>query len=65
MNTDDPMMFGNSMAQEFDALEQNFSFKTHEIQKLILNSIDASWLEIDRKAALKESFVKDPLWSYE
>ena len=65
VNTDDPMMFGNSMAQEFDALEQNFNFKTHEIQKLILNSIDASWLEIDRKAALKESFVKDPLWSYE
>ncbi|MCL0055042.1 adenosine deaminase [Dehalococcoidia bacterium] len=65
VNTDDPMMFGNSMAQEFDALEQNFNFKTHEIQKLILNSIDASWLEIDRKVALQESFVKDPLWSYE
>ena len=64
VNTDDPMMFNNSMAQEFDALEQNFSFKTHEIQKLILNSIDASWLEIDRKVALRESFVKDPLWSY-
>ena len=65
VNTDDPMMFNNSMAQEFDALEQNFSFKTHEIQKLILNSIDASWLEIDRKIALTESFVKDPLWSYD
>ena len=65
VNTDDPMMFGNSMAQEFDALEQNFSFKTHEIQKLILNSIDASWLETNRKVALRESFVKDPLWSYE
>ena len=65
VNTDDPMMFNNSMAQEFDALEQNFSFKTHEIQKLILNSIDASWLEIDRKVALRESFVKDPLWSYD
>ena len=58
-------MFGNSMAQEFDALEQNFSFKAHEIQKLILNNIDASWLEIDRKVALRESFVKDPLWSYD
>ena len=59
------MMFGNSMAQEFDALEQNFSFKAHEIQKLILNSIDASWLEIGRKVAIRESFVKDPIWSYD
>ena len=59
------MMFGNSMAHEFDALEQNFSFKTHEIQKLILNSIDASWLEIGRKVAIRESFVKDPIWSYD
>ncbi|MDP6455186.1 MAG: adenosine deaminase [SAR202 cluster bacterium] len=62
INTDDPVMFGNSMAQEFHALETSFGFTPDEIRALILNGIEASWLSPERKLALAESFQSDPDW---
>ncbi len=62
INTDDPVMFGNSMAQEFQALETTFGFTHDEIRALILNGIEASWLSPERKLELAESFQSDPAW---
>ena len=63
INTDDPVMFGNSMVQEFRALETNFGFNADEIRVLILNGIEASFLPPERKLAMANSFTSDPAWS--
>jgi adenosine deaminase len=44
VNTDDPKMFGNSLAQEFQALEDVFAFSQAEMRGLAANSVRASWL---------------------
>jgi adenosine deaminase len=62
VNTDDPKMFGNSLAQEYALLESELGFSRDEIRALILNGVRASWLPEDRKQALVETFVNDPAW---
>ena len=63
VNTDDPKMFGNSLAGEYALLESELGFSRDEIRALILNGIRASWLAEDRKQALVEAFESDPAWS--
>jgi adenosine deaminase len=62
VNTDDPAMFGNTLAQEYRLLEQESGFSRAQIRQLILNGIEASWMPVDRKQAMKQSFENDPLW---
>jgi adenosine deaminase len=62
INTDDPKMFGNSLALEFSELKDHLGFSSDEIRTLILNSIDSSWLSAERKVLLKKSFREDPDW---
>ncbi len=54
VNTDDPGMFGNSLAAEYRLLQTTFSFSRAEILTLIENAIDASWANADRKQALHD-----------
>jgi adenosine deaminase len=56
VNTDDPKMFGNSLAQEYRSLEADLGFTRDEIRTLILHGIRASWLPEDGKRRLRESF---------
>ena len=62
VNTDDPEMFGNSLAQEYRLLEQELRFSRSQTRQLILNGIEASWLPADRKQHMKQSFQDDPMW---
>jgi len=62
VNTDDPKMFGNSLAEEFQFLEGELGFSRDEIQFLILQGIQAAWLSEDRKQQLVEAFRNDPAW---
>ena len=62
VNTDDPAMFGNTMAEEFQLLEERLGFSRDELRTLILNGIKASWLPENRKQAMTESFCKDKNW---
>jgi adenosine deaminase len=50
VNTDDPMMFGNSLAEEYRVMETEFGFTPAEIRTLKTNSVIACWLDDDRKA---------------
>jgi adenosine deaminase len=65
INTDDPKMFGNSLAEEYKALETELNFTRQEIQNLILQSIQASWLSENRKRELARAFCDDPGWQIE
>lgn len=63
VNTDDPMMFGNSLAEEYLLLEESHGFSSDEIRYLILQCIRSSWLSEERKKPLVESFRSDPIWA--
>ena len=62
INTDDPEMFGNSLAQEFQALVEVHGFSRDEIRTLILNAVRASWLPADRRRHLAADLQDDPDW---
>lgn len=63
INTDDPKMFGNSLAEEYRLLTEQHGFSYTEIQQLITGAIDTSWLDAARKQHMKLSFSQDPAWS--
>jgi adenosine deaminase len=62
INTDDPKMFGNSLAEEYGLLEYRLGFTRNEIRFLILQAIRSSWLADDGKQRLMEEFTADPVW---
>ena len=62
INTDDPAMFGNSLAEEYAVLEQKLGFSRDDIRTLILQGIQAAWLSDERKRELTNLFTHDPHW---
>ena len=62
INTDDPKMFGNSLAEEYSLLETQFGFTREEIRQVILQGIESSWLPEHRKCELAKTFRDDPDW---
>ncbi len=58
VNTDDPKMFGNSLADEYRLLADKLGFSRDEIRTLILQGIEASWLPKARKQRLVEAFCE-------
>ncbi|MBN1440237.1 MAG: adenosine deaminase [Anaerolineales bacterium] len=52
VNTDDPKMFGNTLAEEYRLLETVFGFTPGEIETVRRNAILASWMEPARKARM-------------
>jgi adenosine deaminase len=56
INTDDPKMFGNSLAEEYLALHQHLGFTRADILRLIEQGITTSWLPEPRKRALLGQF---------
>jgi adenosine deaminase len=62
INTDDPKMFGNSLADEYRLLETQFMFSRDELRALILQGIRAAWLSIEKKQKLVDEFVQAPAW---
>lgn len=62
INTDDPMMFGNSLSQEYKMLEERLGFSRDDIRSLILQAIRVSWMPNDKKVQMIEEFQKDFFW---
>lgn len=63
VNTDDPMMFGNTLDKEYELLVQECGFTRQEICRLILLGIESSWLSLDRKQSLAKSFEQESSWA--
>lgn len=63
INTDDPKMFGNSLAGEYRLLVEQHGFTRAEIRQLVLDGIEMSWLEEGRKRDLVAAFRAHPAWS--
>jgi adenosine deaminase len=62
VNTDDPKMFGNSLAEEFQLLEKTLRFSRKDIKRLTSNAIRASWLRQDEMSRLEQRVLSDPVW---
>ena len=62
VNTDDPKMFGNSLAQEYALLETELGFSRDEVRTVILQGILSSWLSSTDKQQLVETFCANPCW---
>ena len=63
INTDDPKMFGNSLAEEYMMLVAKKGFTPGEIKELVLGAIGMSWMPEERKRQMVSSFEHDPAWS--
>jgi adenosine deaminase len=63
INTDDPSMFGTSLAREYRALRSECGFSRAEILDLLLNGIASSWASEERRRELERSFRADPAWT--
>lgn len=63
VSTDDPKMFGNSLALEYMFMDSELGFTHEDVKTLILNGIQASWLPEPRKKLLAQSFIQDPAWA--
>ena len=64
INTDDPKMFGTSLAEEYRLLAQQCGFSREEVCRLILLGIESSWLTKNRKQALSEDFTSHESWEH-
>lgn len=62
VNTDDPKMFHNSLAEEYEALIQQLGFSRADIRRFVFNAVSASFLPDDRKAQLAADLAQDPAW---
>jgi adenosine deaminase len=60
--TDDPAMFGLSLAREYEALQTTFAFTDDEVRALVLDGIESTWLTDGRKTELRTRFESDPAW---
>lgn len=62
INTDDPKMFGNSLAEEYMLLVAKKGFTRAEIKELVIGSIEMSWLPKERKQQMATAFCRDLAW---
>jgi adenosine deaminase len=63
VNTDDPKMFGNSLAEEFALLQARLGFSPDEVRGLLLDALAASWMPEPGKRQMADAFRNDPAWA--
>jgi len=63
VNTDDPKMFNNSLAEEYALLHGRLGFSADEVRGVLLDAVAASWMPAPRKQELADAFRSDPAWS--
>jgi adenosine deaminase len=63
IGTDDPAMFGLSMAGELASLQSTLGFTDDETRQLLLNAVDSCWLPDPERADLRARLVADPAWA--
>ena len=56
VNTDDPKMFGISLAEEYTRLECELGFSRADVLRLVLQGIEYSWLPEAKKQAMAQEF---------
>jgi adenosine deaminase len=65
VNSDDPVMFNSSLADEHQALMETCGFSRAEIRALVLGAVDCCWLPDAERAALAAACRDRPGWGEE
>ena len=63
INTDDPGMFHNRLADEYFHLGRTFGFTPDEIRTLVLNAIRSAWRPNTITVPLLDTFLNHPNWT--
>jgi len=63
INTDDPRMFGNSMADEYEQLMLRFGFSRDEIRHILRSTASQTWLPEEEQKMLEESLTQALGWN--
>ena len=63
INTDDPGMFHNRLADEYFHLGRTFDFTPDEIRTLVLNAIRSAWRPNTITEPLLDTFLNHPNWT--
>ena len=56
LNTDDPALFGTSLAREYQLAQETFGFTDEHLRELARNSFEASFLQAEKKVELLSLF---------
>ena len=56
LNTDDPALFGTSLAREYQMAQETFGFSDEHLRELARNSFEASFLPAEKKVELLSLF---------
>jgi len=56
LNTDDPALFGTSLAREYQLAQETFGFTDEHLRELARNSFEASFLPAEKKVELLSLF---------
>lgn len=65
VSSDDPKLFGNSLADEYQVLVEHHGFSPSDVRAVVLNAVKASWLPVDRKRGLLLTIGSDRAWAAE
>ncbi len=58
-NSDDPTMFNTSIAEEYAALHRHLGFSLADLKEVSLNGIEASFMPVAQKAAMRDIFESE------
>lgn len=61
VNSDDPPMFNTDLVTEYQVLVNRLGFGAEDLEHLLLNAVDASFLPEDRKLEMTNAFRSDLL----
>jgi adenosine deaminase/aminodeoxyfutalosine deaminase len=56
LNTDDPAMFRTSIVEEYQLVQEHFSFSNDHLRELARNSFEASFLPTEKKVEFLNIF---------
>ena len=59
VNSDDPSMFSSTLTDEYLALTGDLDFTLDEVKRIAMNAVEASFLSVEDKAALKSTFQSE------
>lgn len=62
VNSDDPAMFGCTLAGEFRRLVAEHQWSAHDVRSTILAAVEACWLPTEQRESLRRSVIGDPAW---
>jgi len=62
VSTDDPMLFGNTLAGEYQALHEGLGLSVEEIHGLVVQAARDCWLPADDRARLVAAIAENPAW---